>query len=227
MPKPKFELMEETKILIQILRTAKEGEFIEYGRLSAAIGGDIQERYSLLVSARAHVQENDGIVFRVLVNEGVERLNNLEKSECGAYAAKRAARAAYRGEKILRKVDWEKLNPDERKAGIAGRIILGIQRAAARHENKERLLAGIKDESNANLPPPHVLMQRALAMVSAKQEEKEKEQEEKTHVIDAFVNADSQHYQGNHEADTGKEKNEGQKMADSDRQIAGAEIDRT
>jgi len=67
----------DTRLLYEALKKLNVGDFISYHQLSEIIGRDIQSSArGCLVSARRIVQREDRMVFGVIRNEGLKRLND-------------------------------------------------------------------------------------------------------------------------------------------------------
>ena len=96
-----FRISPETNMVLKRITETTDGDFISYSELSSLIGGDIQnEKRHHLDSARK-IAKDEGIVFGVIINKGIKRLNDQEKVQEGYRGIEQVRRKAIKSAKTL------------------------------------------------------------------------------------------------------------------------------
>lgn len=124
------ELSWETSKIYDRLKAADIGEIITYKELSVLINHeDMQNNCRwYLESARRKLQADKQLIFDVVPNKGVRRLDNEGKIDCGDTAIKKVRRAANRGMKKLSCVDIGALTNQKKTELFARMSILGAMK---------------------------------------------------------------------------------------------------
>jgi hypothetical protein len=159
----RFEISEETRTIKGLLSKAAEGEMVPYGAITKAVGLNAQTRcMGYIATARRHLLQEKGYVFRAEENLGLRRLTNEQKEEEARKKAKRARNNATQGEKIMIAIDWDDLTQEQVREATATRMILAIQRNIATRGNRGRLNSLSEKIDGKALPPPANVMKTAL-----------------------------------------------------------------
>lgn len=135
-----FVKSDDTLIVEQKLRDCAIGEIVTYQALSAAISRDIRsEAYSSLTSAR-RCCERDGIVFDVVINEGLRRLSDEEIVSTADAAMLKQRRISQRYRKRLEQVDIGKLSTEAKRELVARSAQLSAVELFASKKANRKLL---------------------------------------------------------------------------------------
>lgn len=139
------ELSWETSKIYERLKVADIGELVPYKELSVLIDKeDIQNDCRWYMdSARRKLEIDEGIIFTVIPNKGLKRLDNEGKIDCGDVAIKKVRRAAKRGMKKLGCVDVGSLT-NEKKTELFSRMsVLG----AVRLFSGKKVIKGLENKT--------------------------------------------------------------------------------
>ena len=164
--RPTFQVSVDTQMIYDRLAKAEVGERITYAELTRLIGNDVQDGgRSNLESARSKLMRDDRLVFGVIFNEGVVRLNDEEIVDTARVGYSRIRSAARRNARRATCVDFESL-PNEKKIEQNAALslfgtICGILRPA-----RIKLLEGKVAETNTKLA-----MRPFLTFMAGKKEE--------------------------------------------------------
>ena len=107
----------ESRQIVRRLSVCVVGELIEYKELSELIGADVQrEKRHALYTARNRLLRDEGMVFGVIRNSGIRRLNDPEIVTESENSLKRNARISKTGMLQLICVNYNELSPEEKMA---------------------------------------------------------------------------------------------------------------
>ena len=99
-------LSADAKALHERLLKVAVGELVGYDALTAEIGRDVRKLgYGALQTARRRVLKQKQYVFGTVVNEGLRRLNDVEKVGLGEDGRRRMRRLARRTQLLVSAVD--------------------------------------------------------------------------------------------------------------------------
>lgn len=117
----------EAQILAKYLETAQVGQVITYAELNAAAKCDVQERNTVLQTAKRQLLKTPHrMVFGTISSVGIKRLADHEIPDEGASAVKRAKRIAKVGLEKLCCADLTKLEPEDKVKAITTKTVLGL-----------------------------------------------------------------------------------------------------
>lgn len=109
------EMHSDTRLLIAQLQKVTEGEIVTYEALSQMIGRDVRKSaYGCLGTAKKVLQRDYGIIFGVVVNEGLKRLPPALVVADSERAVKHIRKTARAGVQKLATVDLSRLTPEEK-----------------------------------------------------------------------------------------------------------------
>lgn len=112
-PLSRFEESPFRRMLIDWLRDVPIGEIATYKDLSEIVGDDIRRAWHLLSSAR-EVLLKEGLVFDVVVNVGLKRLDDIGKVAAAEGYLDKSRNAARRTNRVLRVTDYAALSDADR-----------------------------------------------------------------------------------------------------------------
>ena len=116
-----LEISAETKLLYGALSKAETGEFFSYSRLSALISMDVQGRGRRYLDRARHMcLVDDEMVFGVVFNEGLRRLEDSEIVSVGEGTIGRIRRSLKRGVRKLSCINIRNLDNE-------GKVRMNIQ----------------------------------------------------------------------------------------------------
>ena len=99
-------LSADAKALHERLLKVAVGELVGYDALTAEIGRDVRKLgYGALQTARRRVLKQKQYVFGTVANEGLRRLNDVEKVGLGEDGRRRMRRLARRTQELVSSVD--------------------------------------------------------------------------------------------------------------------------
>lgn len=124
-PLAPFEQSPITAAIADRLRRASVGEVISYEEISRVAGEDIHGAWHLLRGARESLQR-ERIVFGVITNEGVKRLDDSGKVAMSESYVGKVKSAAKRALKVLRTADLGALTSDEKKRYAVAEVRAGV-----------------------------------------------------------------------------------------------------
>jgi len=117
----------ETELLISFLKTAEIGQVITYQEMKDACKEDVQERNTILQTARrVLLRPEHRIVFGTIAGIGVKRLSDEEIPDVGIAAAKRSRNIARKGVKSLQCADISKMTPETKIRHITTNTVLSL-----------------------------------------------------------------------------------------------------
>lgn len=116
------EAIELSKLLI----SSEVGEVLTYQQLNAAAKCDVQERNTVLQTARRIAQRDKQFVFGTISGVGIKRLSDEEIPDEGISAMKRSRRIAKNGMKKLECADLSKMSPETKVKAITTKTVLGL-----------------------------------------------------------------------------------------------------
>jgi hypothetical protein len=153
---PDFRRAAQTDKLIEVLRTCSIGETITYGRLSDAIGEDVQDKRHYLNSA-TRILEAEGVAFRTETNVGVRRISADDLPSVGQQAIDRTRRTAKRGSRRLALLDRMNDVKPETAAAVRGkRSLLDLIVWAASSVQRKRVEQEAR-QTTGPIPPAKLL----------------------------------------------------------------------
>jgi len=137
----------DTQILYDRLKQVPEREEIAYSVLSALIDRNVQgNARSNLQSARRMLLHNDGILFGVVFNCGLVRLDDQSKAVAGRASIDKIRREARRGmKKTTSVVDFDALPNDLKIRHNTDLSVLGMLHFASKPKQMARLENKIGD----------------------------------------------------------------------------------
>jgi hypothetical protein len=137
----------ETKVIYKRLREAKTGFIVTYQELSDLAKRDVQHSgRSALGSARYMALRDYGIVFGVVVNIGLKRLNDPEKVQGTQAHLNHIGRTAKRGLRVLTAVDdYNALSHELKVEHNVKASILGVFQHISSAPQVKRLEGKVKD----------------------------------------------------------------------------------
>jgi hypothetical protein len=144
------ELSVDTQVLERLLRQAAIGAVVTYAEMAKAIGRDVQDgARHLMQSARRRLLAQDRIVFGVVINVGLKRLDDHGVVGTAAGRLKHIRRTATAGAREMGSVqDFAALPNDEK---IRHNMALGVY-GVLRHVTKEKTLAKLAAATGEKLP---------------------------------------------------------------------------
>lgn len=117
----------EAQDLARHLATATMGQVITYAELNAAAKCDVQQRNTVLQTARRQMMHDPHrMVFGTISNVGIKRLEDHEISDEGMSCVKRARRIARNGLKKLACADLSKLDQESKIRLHTSRTVLWL-----------------------------------------------------------------------------------------------------
>jgi hypothetical protein len=138
--RPIGQLSIDTQTLAQRLELASIGDTITYAELSGLIGRNVQgAARGCLLTARRRVLKRHSIVFGVLLNEGLKRLDNAEIVNTGKPALEHAGRHSRRSQRVLLAADYEKLPRESQTQRNAYLTSLKVQELLSTEKAVKRL----------------------------------------------------------------------------------------
>ena len=117
----------DTRVLVNRLRTAKQGELVEYSELTGLIKRNVQGKArSVLESARRYLERSERVAFGVVRDVGLKRLTGEQALDTGVDAFGRHRRATRReARRILCQQPQEELTSNDRVRQAAYLMSLG------------------------------------------------------------------------------------------------------
>lgn len=128
--------------LAQRLAQITPDSFVSYSELSALIGVDVQERRDLLMTARRLVQEQQGIVYDVVQNQGLVRLTTPGIVGHVDSRIQRLQRASHRTKAVADCVQPAELSPLDQHRWLAQQSVLASVAVLTHHKTLMQLAAG-------------------------------------------------------------------------------------
>ena len=120
-----FERSAATLTLIELLRSANEGDIVTYDDMITLTNRDIRKRdRHLLQTALRSLQKHDRIVFGTIVRVGVQRLKPAELTHEGRRRLVKIRRQAVRGGAVMDTAAMQRLTPTQRLEHTATRGVL-------------------------------------------------------------------------------------------------------
>jgi hypothetical protein len=105
----------DARMVFERLATAPVGETVTYKELNALIGRDTQNGgRPVIASARRKAMSEHRMVFAVVKNVGLKRLNDVEIVDTAQHDLSKVHRAARRAGRRITMVEFDKL-PNDRK----------------------------------------------------------------------------------------------------------------
>ena len=105
----------DVQVLLKRLKASQTGEIITYEELNTLVGRDVQHAYRhLLATARKHAKR-ERIVFGVIVNRGIQRLDDEGKVRAGSNLISTIRRTSKRAAQTLATVENFDQLPNEVK----------------------------------------------------------------------------------------------------------------
>lgn len=124
----------EAQDLAKLLEKAEVGQVFTYSEMNDAAKADVQQRNTILQTARRMSMRSKRIVFGTLHGVGIKRLDDDEIPDEAASHVKRARRIARKGTTKLECADLTKMRPEMKVKTITTRTILGLFAASgSRH----------------------------------------------------------------------------------------------
>jgi len=135
------EMSIETSLLVERLKQSAVGDVVTYAEMSTLVGRNVQgDGYSAMASARRICQREERMVFEVIRNEGLKRLNDSGIVATGGVNLKRLGRQARRGVKTLACVtDFDALPPDQQVEHNMTMSMLGALAQMVKPKQQEKL----------------------------------------------------------------------------------------
>lgn len=154
------ELSVDTIALRDRLKTAQAGEVITYESLSELIGRNVQGKArSNLNSARRQLLRDPGLVFDVIINEGLKLLSDSEVVQVVPERGRSRIRSECRRvSKSIDTVEFEKLNGADKVKTLAARSVFGALAMVAKETSATKIeehVAGMS--TKATLPTAKAL----------------------------------------------------------------------
>jgi hypothetical protein len=147
-PLARFERSPMTQALIERLGGMHPGDFVSYGELSELSHCDVQDDQGrgFLGTAREALERERRMVFDVVVNQGLKRVDEAGTIAMSDARLSRIDRAAKRGVRQLGTVsNTEKLTMAQRVSLSANRARLGIVRLFASRRGEKLLTRAAQD----------------------------------------------------------------------------------
>lgn len=143
----------QTKMLVALLRSHEEGDFVSYEELSRCIGENVQTAaYGYMRRARKIVLTEDAARWEPVRGEGLKSLNASESISACVNTPRRVRRLVRREKKKLTAIDYKRLNNEERERwNLVGTYIAFVDHVS-KDKSQEKLLEGVR-HSNNELPP--------------------------------------------------------------------------
>ena len=117
----------EAQELSKFLESAEIGKVITYTELNEAAKCDVQERNTVLQTAKRHMLKPPfRYVFGTISGVGIKRLDNHEIPDEGMSAVKRARRIAKNGLTKINCADIAKLDSEAKVKVITTKTVLGL-----------------------------------------------------------------------------------------------------
>lgn len=159
MAKLTFQLSDETKIVVSLLRELNEGDVLPYTGIQSALGyPSVEPCRSAIYSAQRVLMKEQGYVFGTERKIGVKRLKDDEKIAAMHGATKRAQSSCKRGKRISMHLDWSKLTPEQQEEARMLQTVDGVVIELTKEKNLQKmqsLLPATKEM--AGLPPAKAL----------------------------------------------------------------------
>jgi hypothetical protein len=145
------ELSVDTQVLIDRLKKVEPEHTITYAELSAAIGRNVQNgARHLMETARRRLIADHQILFDVVTNEGLKRVQGDQIVAVGSRGVKHIGRHARRTAKKIGCIgdDYSKLSKEQQhRFNGVGTILSFVS-----HATKEKQVAKISDAASEKLP---------------------------------------------------------------------------
>lgn len=147
------ELSVDTQVLERTLRASAVGTIVSYEELSKAIGRDVQNgARHILHSARRRLLAQDRIVFGVVTDVGLKRLDDHGIVGTAGQRLRHIRRTATMGAREMSSVqDFAALPNDTKVQHNAGLSVFGILRHVTRSQTMLKLEGAVR-EANDKLP---------------------------------------------------------------------------
>jgi hypothetical protein len=131
----------DTVALANLLATQEPGDFIPYSRLSEEIGKPVEGATPALRSARERALNQHGLVFDVVMGEGLLCLDDEGISKLGEAQVKGIGRKARKAKKQVSKIrNFDKLPADAKHRAAAIYSYLGVIDRTSRKPAQEKLM---------------------------------------------------------------------------------------
>ena len=138
----------EAQDLAKYLATAEIGDVMTYQQLNEAAKCDVQERNTVLCTARKIVMRERRYVFGTIIGVGVKRLSDDEIPEEGISAIKRSRRIARNGMRKMECADLTRMSPEARVRVITTKTVLGLFTASGSRKVMHLAEQGARNDSD-------------------------------------------------------------------------------
>lgn len=137
----------ETGLIYERIKESSVGEVVTYRELSELIDRDVQyEARSCLYTAQKRAMREDRMVFEVVRNVGIKRLDDSGIVGTGAVSIKRMRRAAHTGIKKLSCIEnYDSLSDEEKTRHNTDMSILGAFKMIAKPSNIKRVESKVRE----------------------------------------------------------------------------------
>lgn len=125
----RFETSIQARLLYEKLATIGEGGTVSYAALSETIGADIQVHWHFLTRARRWMLKRKRIVFDVIRDEGLKRVDNSGLLGVMDRYRRHVGATARRGVEVAHCGEYEKFTPDEQRHYNTDLATFGLLRA--------------------------------------------------------------------------------------------------
>lgn len=116
----------EAQDLAKYLESAAIGDVFTYPQLNAAAKCDVQQRNTVLQTAKRIVQRQQKMVFDTIMGVGIKRLSDDEIPDFGEASIKRSRNIAKKGLRALGCADLGKMSAEAKVKAITTRTVLGL-----------------------------------------------------------------------------------------------------
>jgi len=145
------ELSVDTQVLIDRLKKVEPEQLITYAELTSAIGKNVQNgARHLLETARRRLIHDNQILFDVVINEGLKRVQGDQIVAVGSRGVKMIGRQARRTAKKIGCIgdDYHKLSKEQQhRFNGVGTILSFVS-----HATKEKQVAKISEAASEKIP---------------------------------------------------------------------------
>jgi len=146
----------ETELLTKYLQSAEIGQVITYQQMNEACKEDVQERNTILATARRTLlKPPHRMVFGTIAGVGIKRLSDEEIPDVGISSVKRSRNIARKGYKSLQCAQVANMTPETKIRhittgtilslfmGAGGRKVKALAEQSARVENGQMKIGDI------------------------------------------------------------------------------------
>lgn len=124
------EISVDARLLYERMKQAQFGDVVEYHELTNIIKRNVQNSgYGAMQTARRRCLNEDMIVFDVIENVGLKRLNPAEIANCGESFVQRAKRVSRKGIRVISAITTDQfsaLSNEDKVQHNTYRSVLGV-----------------------------------------------------------------------------------------------------